>query len=143
MRVSDRAAPKPIYEPDNSDRLDAVGEHLLALLAEPPDEMADRVASCGRKPPADGQRNWHAWVRLGPRLFARAGLVASRNRCCQIAQWSCWRLFRRGAVSIATTPMAGCRGRLRFVRLSASVAGSATPAHPWSVPGAHVGASFA
>jgi hypothetical protein len=137
--------PSKKYVPDNDDRLAAVGEHLLALLAEPPDELADLVACCGRRPPTPGAGGgWHSWTRLRPRLTARAGMVGKEARVRQIQQWSAWKLATAGKIELAATPQRGQCGRIRFARI-APPAPPMQPAsaHEWAVRGSHAEAARA
>jgi hypothetical protein len=131
------------YLPSNTDRLDAIGGHVLKLLAEEPDPLADLVAMVGRKPPpSDGGCRWHGYPRLRPKITAAAGLAGTEARNRQVVQWSMWRLATAGKIELAATPVRGQCGRIRFARLVPPSAAVPTPlAHGWAVPHAYPEAS--
>jgi hypothetical protein len=128
------------YLPSNTDRLDFIGAHVLALLAEEPDPLADLVAMAGRRAPIGA--GWHGYPRLRVKITARAGLVGTDSRNRQVVQWSMWRLATLGKIELAATPQRGQCGRIRFARLAPKSLPVPSPmAHEWAARGSRPGAS--
>jgi hypothetical protein len=143
MTLSLLRPPAKYYLPSNTDRLDSIGTHILALLAEEPDPLADLIAMIGRRPPPGA--GWHGYPRLRAKITAAAGLAGREARDRQVTQWAMWRLATAGKIELAATPVRGACGRLRFARLAPAEGAVPTPrGHGWDPPaGAHAEVSRA